>query len=125
MPVAHAADYFATPSPHSNGESAAHSYSADISNDTMTGDLNSSTNGKSTPEVHINGRRRVSSVRSMSTNGQPGEDGWGSHFWVTLIDPQVRLCGLNVCVCCDLAADPGLILRLPGYWRGQLGPAHW
>ncbi|EMD32094.1 hypothetical protein CERSUDRAFT_119077 [Gelatoporia subvermispora B] len=90
MPVAHAPDYFATASPQSNGASPAQSYSADISKSNTSSDFYTSLNGKRTPEVHVNGRR-ASSVRSMSTNGQNGDDGWGSHFWVTLIDPQTQV----------------------------------
>jgi Rho GTPase-activating protein 39 len=42
-----------------------------------------------TPEVHINGRPRKSqpSTSSASTHTQD-DTTWGSHFWVTLVDPQ-------------------------------------
>ena len=43
-----------------------------------------------TPEVHVNGRR-ASSVRGQPPGAAQGEDGWGSHFWVTLVDPQVSV----------------------------------
>ncbi|KAI0768674.1 hypothetical protein BD413DRAFT_91107 [Trametes elegans] len=42
-----------------------------------------------TPEVRLNGRR-ASSLRGVPSTGPDGSDGWGSHFWVTLVDPQVR-----------------------------------
>ena len=49
-----------------------------------------------TPEVRLNGQRTsTSSLRggaaTPSRDGQGGGDGWGSKFWVTLVDPQVRL----------------------------------
>ena len=46
----------------------------------------------STPEVQINGRPRQSrpSSSSASTNTHD-ETTWGSHFWVTLVDPQASL----------------------------------
>ncbi|CAL1708316.1 unnamed protein product [Somion occarium] len=44
------------------------------------------------PEVQVNGRPAPSSSaspsKSSSPNSSQGEDGWGSHFWVTLVDPQ-------------------------------------
>jgi hypothetical protein len=45
----------------------------------------------STPEVQINGRPRQSrpSTSSASASTHTQEDmTWGSHFWVTLVDPQ-------------------------------------
>jgi hypothetical protein len=47
----------------------------------------------STPEVQINGRPRQSrpstSSASVSASTHTQEDmTWGSHFWVTLVDPQ-------------------------------------
>ena len=49
-----------------------------------------------TPEVRLNGHRTsTSSLRTgaatPSCDGQGGGDRWGSKFWVTLVDPQVRL----------------------------------
>ncbi|OJT10725.1 Rho GTPase-activating protein 39 [Trametes pubescens] len=41
-----------------------------------------------TPEVRLNGRR-ASSLHGVPSTNAGGDDGWGSHFWVTLIDPQV------------------------------------
>ncbi|KAI0915670.1 hypothetical protein AcV5_003527 [Taiwanofungus camphoratus] len=47
-----------------------------------------------TPEVHLNGRP-ASSLPSHSTSttggGPGGNDGWGSNFWVTLVDPQTQV----------------------------------
>lgn len=44
-----------------------------------------------TPEVRLNGRRAsAASLRDTPSKGGPGGDGWGSNFWVTLVDPQVR-----------------------------------
>ncbi|KAH9986741.1 hypothetical protein BJV74DRAFT_774723 [Russula compacta] len=43
----------------------------------------------STPEVHINGRPRQPRPSTSSASTHTHEDtAWGSHFWVTLIDPQ-------------------------------------
>ena len=44
-----------------------------------------------TPEVRLNGRRTSTSSITATPNrdGQAGGDGWGSNFWVTLVDPQV------------------------------------
>ncbi|KAF8482505.1 hypothetical protein DFH94DRAFT_367952 [Russula ochroleuca] len=46
----------------------------------------------STPEVQINGRPRQSrpSTSSASTHTHD-ETTWGSHFWVTLVDPQTQV----------------------------------
>lgn len=45
-----------------------------------------------TPEVRLNGRRAsAASLRAAVANGGRPDDGWGSNFWVTLVDPQVRL----------------------------------
>jgi hypothetical protein len=46
----------------------------------------------STPEVQINGRPRQSRPSTSSASTHTHDDAtWGSHFWVTLVDPQVRL----------------------------------
>lgn len=43
----------------------------------------------STPEVHINGRPKQPRPSTSSASTHTHEDtAWGSHFWVTLIDPQ-------------------------------------
>jgi len=43
----------------------------------------------STPEVQINGRPRQSRPSTSSASTHTQEDmTWGSHFWVTLVDPQ-------------------------------------
>ena len=45
-----------------------------------------------TPEVRLNGRRAsAASLRAAAAADGRGDDGWGSNFWVTLVDPQVRL----------------------------------
>ena len=51
------------------------------------------------PELHVNGKPAIAHdtngdsaprpSRSYTTGHQP-EGGWGSNFWVTLVDPQVR-----------------------------------
>jgi len=44
----------------------------------------------STPEVQINGRPRQPRPSTSSASTHTHEDmAWGSHFWVTLVDPQV------------------------------------
>ncbi|KAI8994102.1 hypothetical protein BD414DRAFT_481426 [Trametes punicea] len=43
-----------------------------------------------TPEVRLNGRR-ASSLRGVPSTGPTANDGWGSHFWVTLVDPQTQV----------------------------------
>ena len=47
------------------------------------------------PEVRLNGRRASNAslrggAANANVNGGRGDDGWGSNFWVTLVDPQVR-----------------------------------
>ncbi|KAF8259441.1 hypothetical protein EI94DRAFT_1773929 [Lactarius quietus] len=49
-----------------------------------------------TPEVHINGRPRHSRPSSSSASASTSththdETTWGSHFWVTLVDPQSQV----------------------------------
>ncbi|OBZ66582.1 Rho GTPase-activating protein 39 [Grifola frondosa] len=47
-----------------------------------------------TPEVHLNGRPESSLLApalSPSSSGKGPNDGWGSHFWVTLVDPQTQV----------------------------------
>ncbi|TFK87015.1 RhoGAP-domain-containing protein [Polyporus arcularius HHB13444] len=45
-----------------------------------------------TPEVRLNGRRAsTASLRGTPSKGAPGGDGWGSNFWVTLVDPQTQV----------------------------------
>ncbi|KAI1785369.1 hypothetical protein LXA43DRAFT_976250 [Ganoderma leucocontextum] len=49
-----------------------------------------------TPEVRLNGQRTsTSSLRGAaatpSRDDQGGGDGWGSKFWVTLVDPQTQV----------------------------------
>ncbi|KAI9442664.1 MyTH4 domain-containing protein [Lactarius indigo] len=48
----------------------------------------------STPEVHINGRPRHSRPSTSSASASThthDETTWGSHFWVTLVDPQSQV----------------------------------
>ncbi|KAI9510925.1 hypothetical protein F5148DRAFT_1175297 [Russula earlei] len=46
----------------------------------------------STPEVQINGRPRQPRPSSSSASTSTHEDTtWGSHFWVTLVDPQTQV----------------------------------
>ncbi len=52
-----------------------------------------------TPEVRLNGRR-ASSLHGVPSTSAGGDDGWGSHFWVTLIDPQVCIDLCAVLVLC-------------------------
>lgn len=48
------------------------------------------------PAVVVNGKKRDSTSLDLkpSTSAPAihggGDDGWGSNFWVTLVDPQVR-----------------------------------
>ena len=51
-----------------------------------------------TPEVRLNGRR-ASSLRGVPSTGVGANDGWGSHFWVTLVDPQVRRRVIRIALC--------------------------
>ncbi|EJF57744.1 hypothetical protein DICSQDRAFT_157170 [Dichomitus squalens LYAD-421 SS1] len=46
-----------------------------------------------TPEVRLNGRRTSTSsvTATPSRDGPGGGDGWGSNFWVTLVDPQTQV----------------------------------
>ena len=43
------------------------------------------------PELRLNGRRASAASLRGAANGARPDDGWGSNFWVTLVDPQVRL----------------------------------
>ena len=42
------------------------------------------------PQVVVNGKDHGSLPSPSRSNTINGEDGWGSNFWVTLVDPQVR-----------------------------------
>ncbi|KAI0743437.1 hypothetical protein C8Q80DRAFT_1106807 [Daedaleopsis nitida] len=45
-----------------------------------------------TPEVRLNGRRAsAASLRGTPSKHGRGDDGWGSNFWVTLVDPQTQV----------------------------------
>ncbi|KAI0256424.1 hypothetical protein BJV78DRAFT_1273252 [Lactifluus subvellereus] len=49
------------------------------------------TSTTTTPEVHINGRPRQSRPSTSSASTHTHDDTtWGSHFWVTLVDPQTQ-----------------------------------
>ncbi|EGN99613.1 hypothetical protein SERLA73DRAFT_179705 [Serpula lacrymans var. lacrymans S7.3] len=43
------------------------------------------------PEVNVNGEPIHSPRPSTGSNGTDDETVWGSNFWVTLVDPQVRI----------------------------------
>lgn len=47
----------------------------------------------SAPAVHLNGRptSSLSLKRGSSVNAPTTDDGWGSNFWVTLLDPQTQV----------------------------------
>ena len=85
----------------------------------------------STPEVHINGRPRQSRPSTSSASASThthDETTWGSHFWVTLVDPQVGiyililplLFAALIDVCCT---EPGVLLCLPRDRTGFMGPS--
>ena len=88
----------------------------------------------STPEVQINGRPRQSRPSTSSASTHTHEDmTWGSHFWVTLVDPQASftlnpsiysfaMMGL-IAVLPLRRIDPGIILRMPGDRTSFLGPS--
>ncbi|KAI0259211.1 hypothetical protein BC834DRAFT_1018360 [Gloeopeniophorella convolvens] len=48
---------------------------------------------RSTPEVHVNGSPIRPRQPRTSTSSTPSQDdaAWGSHFWVTLVDPQTQV----------------------------------
>ena len=75
-------------SQYTNGHLPAKSHVSDVSS-TPPPDKTYPTSIASTPEVQINGRSRQSrpSTSSASTHTHD-ETTWGSHFWVTLVDPQ-------------------------------------
>jgi hypothetical protein len=87
------------------------------------------------PEVVINGKKHdpqsyqrphKSSTTSSATSSVQ-EDGWGSNFWVTLVDPQVcRRLHLATFATCEIEySDKYRILRLSSNWSSQLGSSCW
>jgi hypothetical protein len=88
----------------------------------------------STPEVQINGkpngkpRQSRPSTSSGSTHTHD-DTAWGSHFWVTLVDPQAsclywsNIYGFNSGLLCS--TDPGLFFRMPGDGTSLMGPSSW
>lgn len=75
-------------SQYKNGNLPAKSHVSDVSSTPPPGKTYPASIA-STPEVQINGRPRQSrpSTSSASTHTHE-ETTWGSHFWVTLVDPQ-------------------------------------
>jgi hypothetical protein len=75
-------------SAYSNGHKPAKPRASDVSS-TSRSKKTYAASPIPTPEVHINGRPRKSqpSTSSASTHTHD-ETTWGSHFWVTLVDPQ-------------------------------------
>ena len=84
----------------------------------------------STPEVHINGRPRhsrpsTSSASASTSTHTHDETTWGSHFWVTLVDPQV---GIYPYFTSSFAAligvysvEPSVLLCVPSNRTGFMG----
>lgn len=77
----------------SDGSSNKPATSSQLDNPTNASDI------PPAPELHVNGKpapahdtnpAAVRPSRSLTPGHQP-EDGWGSNFWVTLVDPQVCL----------------------------------
>ena len=87
----------------------------------------------STPEVHINGRPRqsrpsVSSTSASTSTHAHDETTWGSHFWVTLVDPQVGiyiliLPLLFVALIDVRSPEPSVLFCLPCDGTGFMGPS--
>ena len=89
----------------------------------------------STPEVQINGKPngkpRQSRPSTSSGSTHTHDDAtWGSHFWVTLVDPQasliitIRLIFMVLTrVYCLCSTDPGFLLRMPGDGTSFMGPS--
>ena len=95
------------------------------------------------PEVSVNGAplrmprpRKSGNLNNGNTNGgagglgAEGEGGdWGSQFWVTLVDPQVRLLvQLNIWNCGQTIIfflDRSFVLCLSSYRSSLLGSASW
>lgn len=112
-----------------------------------TVDISPHTPVPSTPEVHLNGKPASirASTMSASPSSQPGDDGWGSNFWVTLVDPQVCHCtlislfrlvvlrvfflgrsvGRLVPLSHPPSVDSSIILRVSFDRRSKLGPSGW
>lgn len=89
----------------------------------------------STPEVQINGKpsgkpRQPRPSTSSGSTHTHDETTWGSHFWVTLVDPQASLhnsislifMGLTR-VYCLCSTDSGFLFRMPSDGTSLMGPS--
>ena len=74
-------------SQYTNGNLPAKSHVSDVSSTPPPGKTYPASIA-STPEVQINGRPRQSRPSTSSASTHTHEETWGSHFWVTLVDPQ-------------------------------------
>ncbi|KAH9963815.1 hypothetical protein BC827DRAFT_1128657 [Russula dissimulans] len=81
-------------SQHANGHPSAKPRVSDVSS-TSRLDKSHPASVPTTPEVQINGKPRQprpsTSSASASTTHTLDDAAWGSHFWVTLVDPQTQV----------------------------------
>jgi len=80
------------------------------------------------PEVHVNGNPVKAKLRLPKASPIKQSDAaWGSHFWVTLIDPQVCLGILAAArrFIFTYSAESNLVLRVPRNWPGVMGSTCW